>query len=123
MNSRGICAVALHCWQANGLGLFAAAEVNWRAARATEYREAIVRAAVCGWRIQVKVHEAWGSCCDNDSAKALDGGELAIGKTRERFPKATTFREGKSATATATGNTKQQVTMLYEMIGVVCRFL
>ena len=46
--------------------------------------------------------------------------ELAIGKARERFPKATTFREGKRD---RDGNTNKQVKMLYEMIGVVCILL
>lgn len=46
--------------------------------------------------------------------------ELAIGKSRERFPKVTTFREGKRDRH---GNTNKQVKMLYEMIGVVCLLL
>jgi hypothetical protein len=41
-NSRCFCACICHRWHTNGAGLLAAANVNWRAARATEDRAAIL---------------------------------------------------------------------------------
>jgi hypothetical protein len=69
VNSRGICAVCVHCWQANGLGLFAATDVNRRAARITEDREAIVWIVLCVKKESIAVMKLGGAAVRLDDAK------------------------------------------------------
>lgn len=48
-NSRCFCCTCCHLWHAKGAGLFAAAAVNWRAARTTEVLAAILFVLVEGY--------------------------------------------------------------------------
>lgn len=63
-NSRCAWLACCHRWHTNGdNGLLAAAEVNWRAARATEQRAAISIRFGCVWEVRIQRLElggAWG---------------------------------------------------------------
>jgi hypothetical protein len=118
-NSRCVCACSCPRWHTNGAGLLAAAEVNWRAPRATESLAAISGVG-CGRK---------GS---GQSAGVLVGahhiserqGVGVGGSDRVPCPKTERFRGGRAQrppSATHLCTPSQPGTMLYEMIGVVCR--
>ena len=120
-NSRCLGLTCAHRWHAKGVGRLAAAQVNWRAARTTEVRAAIlcVRLCVC---VCVRLSVFWSEVCWSK----LVG---AICMPRSRWSSRTLMCDcgtvGRIRTLFATGDEKnchhhQPPNMLYEMIGVVC---
>jgi len=107
-NNRGFCVACCHLWQTNGDGLFAAAEVNWRAARAIEVRAAIV--ANCVWVVKLQVAGAGEVITRAKTLVELLRDYGKVGRIRTLFA-----TEG----TTATTPRRKRGKMLYEMIGVV----
>jgi hypothetical protein len=83
----------------------------------TEDREAIVRVILCAQEESIAVMKLGELLCDMTTPRRASSRRWRLGRRANVFRKRPLFARER---AHRDGNTKKQVTMLYEMIGVVC---